>query len=182
MKQRWEIIFSGVGGQGLLLSGNLLGTAASVIERRQAVMTCTYGTETRGTFTKSDVILSNDYIDFPEVLDADVVVSLAQIAYDRYVNVLKRETLLLYNSNQIKKAASAAKQVGLPMEDIAVQAGASAAANIVALGMLTDLTKCVQAASIKEMLVRHFKGRQDVVVLENNLKAFELGLEATKTL
>ncbi|MDR2180809.1 MAG: 2-oxoacid:acceptor oxidoreductase family protein [Synergistaceae bacterium] len=175
MKQRWEIIFSGVGGQGLLLSGNLLGAAVSVIEKRQAVMTCTYGTETRGTFTKSDVILSDGYIDFPEVLDADVVVSLAQIAYDRYVDVLKPKTLFLYNSNQVKEAPSPARQVGLPMEEMAAQAGAPAAVNIVALGILTALTKCVQPTSIQEMLTRHFKGRQDV--LGANIKAFEAGLE-----
>jgi 2-oxoglutarate ferredoxin oxidoreductase subunit gamma len=179
MKQRWEIIFSGVGGQGLLLSGNLLGAAVSTIERRQAVMTCTYGTETRGTFTKADVILSSDYIDFPEVLDADVVVSLAQVAYDRYVGVLRQKTLFLYNSNQVKEVASAAKQVGLPMENIAAQAGAPGAINVVALGMLTGLTQCVQPASIKEMLARRFKDRQNV--LENNVRAFKAGLDAVES-
>ena len=39
----------------------------------------------RGTFTKSDLIISDEYIDFPEVLSADVVVALAQVAYDKYV-------------------------------------------------------------------------------------------------
>jgi 2-oxoglutarate ferredoxin oxidoreductase subunit gamma len=178
MKQRWEIIFSGVGGQGLLLSGSLLGAAASIIEKRQAVMTCAYGTETRGTFTKSDVILSNDSIDFPEVLDADVVVSLAQVAYERYVDTLKEKTLLLYNSNQVTETMSEARQFGLPMEDIAVRAGAPAAINIVALGILIGLTKCVEGGSIREMLARRFKGKKDV--LEKNIKAFEFGVSAIK--
>jgi Pyruvate/2-oxoacid:ferredoxin oxidoreductase gamma subunit len=64
------------------------------------------------------------------------------------------------------------------MEDIAARAGAPASINIVALGMLTGLTKCVETDSIKQMLNRRFKGKKDV--LEKNIKAFEFGLRTTK--
>ena len=54
MKGTWEIVLSGVGGQGLLSIGNLLGEAASIFGGKKATMTASYGVETRGTFTKSD--------------------------------------------------------------------------------------------------------------------------------
>ena len=82
MKGTWEIVLSGVGGQGLLSIGNLLGEAASIFGGKKATMTASYGVETRGTFTKSDVIISDEEIDFPEVLNPDIVLCLAQMSYD----------------------------------------------------------------------------------------------------
>ena len=89
MKGTWEIVLSGVGGQGLLSIGNLLGEAASIFGGKKATMTASYGVETRGTFTKSDVIISDEEIDFPEVLNPDIVLCLAQVSYDRYRNTEK---------------------------------------------------------------------------------------------
>lgn len=175
MKEKWEIIFSGVGGQGLLFNGNILGKAASIVEKRQAVMTCAYGTETRGTFTKSDLIISEEYIDFPEVLNADVVVALAQVAYDRYVETMKEDSIIIYNNNQVKEAKSRAKQYGLPMEDLAAQADNLRGVNLVALGALIAQTECVKPESVKEMLAKHFEGKDKIV--ESNEKAFDLGFE-----
>jgi 2-oxoglutarate ferredoxin oxidoreductase subunit gamma len=178
MKKKWEIIFSGVGGQGLLLNGNLLGAATAIHEKRQAVMTCAYGSESRGTFTKSDLIISEDYIDFPEVLEADVVVALAQVAYDRYVKTMKEGSILLYNSNQINESTSAAKQVGLPMDDLSVQAGNKAAVNMVSLGALIALTDCCKTESIKKSISERFEGRQGII--DSNLQAYDLGYKAAK--
>ena len=175
MKQKWEIIFSGVGGQGLLLNGNVLGAAAAIIEKRQAVMTCAYGTETRGTFTKSDLIISEEYIDFPEVLSADVVVALAQVAYDCYVETMKEGSIIIYNNNQVKETDSKAKQYGLPMDDIAAQAENPNAVNVVALGALIAKTECVKPESVKEMLAKRFEGKDKIV--KSNEKAFDLGYE-----
>lgn len=176
MKEKWEIIFSGVGGQGLLLNGNILGKAASIIEKRQAVMTCAYGTETRGTFTKSDLIISEEYIDFPEVLNADAVVALAQVAYDKYFESMKEDSIIIYNNNQVKETTSKAKQYGLPMEDLAAQADNLNGVNVVALGALIALTESVKPESVKEMLAKRFKGKDQLV--EKNEKAFDLGYQA----
>ncbi len=178
MKQKWEIIFCGVGGQGLLLDGNLLGAAASIIEKRQAVMTCAYGTETRGTFTKSDLILSDEYIDFPEVLHANVVVALAQVAYDRYINTIQEGSILLYNANLIVEAPSKARQYGMMMEDLAIKAGSPGSVNIIALGALIGITSCAKPDSVKEAIKTRFAGKEKVTQV--NLEAFDLGLDVAQ--
>lgn len=180
MKQKWEIIFSGVGGQGLLLNGNLLGSAASILEKRQAVMTCAYGSETRGTFTKSDLVLSEDYIDFPEALEPDVVVALAQVAYDRYVKTMKDDSILLYNANQVAEAPSAARQYGIALEDLAAEAGSPAAVNIAALGAMIALTGCAKPESVKETIRTRFAGNDRVI--EGNIRAFDAGMQAAQTM
>lgn len=180
MKQKWEIIFCGVGGQGLLLNGTLLGAAASILEKRQAVMTCAYGSETRGTFTKSDLVLSEDYIDYPEALEPDIVVALAQVAYDRYVKGMKDGSILIYNANQVSEAPSAAKQYGLALEDIAAEAGNPAAVNVAALGAMIALTGCAKPESVKETIKKRFEGNDKVVA--GNIRAFDAGMQAAKKL
>ena len=47
-----QIVLSGVGGQGLISNGEIMGQAASIFEEGLfATMTAAYGSETRGTFT-----------------------------------------------------------------------------------------------------------------------------------
>lgn len=62
MSKQIEVILSGVGGQGLILCGTLLGEAAALYDGKRATLTSEYGVETRGTFAKSDVIVSDEEI------------------------------------------------------------------------------------------------------------------------
>lgn len=174
--KKCEIIFSGVGGQGLLIDGYVLGSAAAIKDKKQAVMTCAYGDETRGAFTKADIIISDNYIDFPEALSPDVVVSLAQLAYDKYVGQMKPGSMLIYNANQITEAPSKAKQYGINMEDIATSINNLQSLNVVALGAMIALTGCVNPESAKIMLAERFEGKPNVI--KSNAQAFDLGYEA----
>ena len=120
MKSKWEVILSGVGGQGLISCGSLMAEAAIIFEDRYATLSSSYGVETRGTFTKSDIIISDREIFYPEVLHADVIVSLAQVAYDKYVSSIDENSILIYDSgmiNQVKE--SKAKQFGYPFTNLA---------------------------------------------------------------
>lgn len=174
--KKCEIIFSGVGGQGLLIDGYVLGSAATIIDKKQAVMTCAYGDETRGAFTKADIIISDEYIDFPEALSPDVVVALAQVAYDKYVGNMKEGSMLIYNASQVTEAPSKAKQYGLKMEDITASINNMQALNIVALGAMIALTGCANPKSVQTMLAKRFEGKPAVV--KSNAQAFDLGYEA----
>ena len=63
MSQRYEIRFSGAGGQGLILAGVIMAEAASIYDGKQAVQSQSYGPEARGGASKSEVIVSDDLID-----------------------------------------------------------------------------------------------------------------------
>lgn len=170
-----EVIFSGVGGQGLMLAGKLLGAAAVSHEGKNAVMTSAYGVESRGSFAKSDVIISDEEIDYPEVLKADIVIALAPVAYEKYVSSLGEDTVLMYDS-AIERAESKARQIGFPAEKIAAEAGSSSMVNIVALGALVKLTGAVSEQSIESAVSEEFHGKKELALL--NLKALHLGLKA----
>ena len=78
-----EIIIAGVGGQGCVSGGNLLAYAAAVYDNKEALAAVSYGSEARGTFSKSDVIISDEQIYFPYTQKADDVLILDPIAYER---------------------------------------------------------------------------------------------------
>jgi len=170
-----QVILSGVGGQGLMLAGKLLGAAATGHEGKNAVMTSVYGVETRGTFTKSDVIICSGEIDYPEVLKADVVIALAPVAYKKYADSLHEGAMLIYD-DAIEARECKARQLGFPITKIAKEAGSTAMVNIVALGALVKLTGIVNEQSVKSAIEEEFQGKEKLIV--SNLKALQGGLEA----
>ena len=174
MKQRWEIIFSGVGGQGLVSCGNLLGEAAAQ-EGLQVAMSTSYGVETRGTFTKSDVILGREEIDFPEALAPDVILALADVAYQRYASQAGRDTLLLYDQGAVRPVESAAIQCGFPIRATAEELGSAASANILALGILLGKTGLVKEESLCRAIEKAFAKKPKGV--EQNKAILRRGIE-----
>ena len=175
MKETWQIIFSGVGGQGLMLAGKLLGDAVTGYEGKNAVMTSAYGVETRGTFAKSDVIVSSGEIDYPEVLEADIVIALAPVAYKKYAPSLGEGAILLYD-DEIAAMPSKAHQIGIPVLKIAKEAGNPSAVNIVALGALVKLTGVASEKSVENAIREEFQGKEKPLCI--NLKAFQGGHKA----
>ena len=55
---KWKIRISGLGGQGILLSGYILGKAATLFDNRNAVQIESYGPEARGSRARTDLIIS----------------------------------------------------------------------------------------------------------------------------
>ncbi len=172
------IVLAGVGGQGLVTIGTILGEAA-VLEGRNACLSSTYGTEARGTFTKSDVLVGNGEIDFIEVVEPDALLCLAQAAFDRYAPLLEAEsaerTLLLYDSDLVTSSPLCrAKSVGIPFARLASELGAAGAANLAALGAVVGLTGAVRPESVRAVLEERAFGKGSV-------EAFDEGLRAAKT-
>jgi 2-oxoglutarate ferredoxin oxidoreductase subunit gamma len=175
MKDRWEIILSGVGGQGLIMSGTILGRAATVYEGKNATLTSSYGIETRGTLAKSDVIISEEDIYFPEVMKEDIVLALAPVAYERYISSMDKDAMLIYDSSLITDIReTGVKQYGYPITDIARQLGNAAAANMAALGIIVRKTGVVSEASVIKAINNSFSNKPQVIEL--NHKAFMEGL------
>ncbi|MBL3538130.1 2-oxoacid:acceptor oxidoreductase family protein [Aminivibrio sp.] len=148
MNGRTEIVLSGVGGQGLVTIGGILGEAA-VLEGRNACLSSSYGTEARGTFTKSDVIISDDEIDFIEAEEPGTVLCLAQAAYDRYSPVLGPEAVLVYDSDTVTPSGKgAAREKGYSISSLAEPG----MANLAALGLVVALSGAVREESAASVL------------------------------
>jgi len=174
MSFRYEIRLSGEGGQGLVLAGKILAEAAAIYEGMNATQSQSYGPEARGGASRSEVILSDEDIDFPKAMQLDLLLALTQEACDRYVKDLKPTGALLVDSDAVKNLPKGSFRLyPVPLiRNAKEKVGREVVANIVALGFITRMLKVVSVDSIREaILTRVPKGTEEI-----NQKAFDLGL------
>ena len=124
-KTRIEIRLVGEGGQGVILAGIILAEAAAIYDGLQVVQSQSYGPEARGGASKSEVIISDQEIDFPEVIHADLVIALSQEACDKYGQSLKDDGLLIVDTTQVTRV-QAINAVKVPITRIALDTTARA--------------------------------------------------------
>ncbi|MBW1643523.1 MAG: 2-oxoacid:acceptor oxidoreductase family protein, partial [Deltaproteobacteria bacterium] len=80
--EKCRIIFSGSGGQGIITAAVILAEAAVLHGDMMAVQSQVYGPQARGGVSRSDVIISDSRIDFPKVIQPNVLVCLTQASYN----------------------------------------------------------------------------------------------------
>lgn len=175
MAGRYEIRFSGAGGQGLILAGVIMAEAASIYQGIQAVQSQSYGPEARGGASKSEVIISDDVIDYPKVTKCDALLALTQEACDKYSHDLKEGGILLIDSDLVlREPPGNFKVVKFNITNTAKnEVGREIVTNIVALGAMVALTDVVT----KENAEKAVLARVPEAFLELNKKAFNIGYE-----
>jgi 2-oxoglutarate ferredoxin oxidoreductase subunit gamma len=178
MGKRFEARLSGEGGQGLILAGIILAEAAAMYDDKNAVQTQSYGPEARGGYSKSEVIISDQEIDYPKATKVDFLLALTQEACDNYSKDLKDGGILLADSTAVQRSPSGKfKFYSLPVLDTASnEIGKAVVANIVALGATVGLTGVVSEQAIeKAVLGRVPKGTEEL-----NRHALHVGLSMGK--
>jgi len=178
-RRRWEVRLVGQGGQGIALAGIILAEAA-VRDGKNAVMNHTYGAQKRGGPSQADVVISGEEIDYPKVLDTDLLVIFSEAAFDEYHHQLGSHGSLIVDCSQIKRAlAECDRVIPIPFADISQQAtGSSLSANMVALGFVAELTKLVSRRSLVRAVSKHSpKG-----VLQANQTALERGIQMAESI
>lgn len=172
------IVLSGSGGQGVITAAIILGEAAAIYEDLNAVQTQSYGPEARGGATRSDVVISEEPIHYPKVVNPHFLVCLTQEAYNKYSGLIRPGGLLLVDSHYIKHATKVdAHYIELPMyETVMKKIGKPIVFNICMLGAFIGLAGLVKAASILKVL----ESKIPAAFLEMNKQALELGLQLVK--
>ena len=99
---RTEIRICGFGGQGIILAGIILGKAASLFDKNEAVQTQSYGPEARGGASKCEVVIDNKLIEYPKVQNLDILVAMSNEALIKYIVDLKDEGILIVDPGTTK--------------------------------------------------------------------------------
>ena len=172
---RTEIKFAGFGGQGIVLSGFILGRAVSIYEDKQAVLTQSYGPEARGGACAAEIVLSDTIIDYPYVGTPEILVLMSQEAHMIYHDKITDDGVMLYDVDLVHlNGNEKVKQIyGIPATKIAEELGKRIVANIVMLGFFTTITSAVS----KEAMIDAVKASVPAGLLELNMKALETGFE-----
>lgn len=176
-----NIRFCGFGGQGIILSGYILGNAA-VAENLNALQTQSYGSESRGGACKSDVIISKEEILEIEADQLDVLVAFSQPAYDAYVGRLRREGILIIEDDLVKPANnSPVAPCRIKATDIAYKKfGRKIMANTVMLGFVTAIVKQISRKSMENAVRQSAPPGTEEANLMAFAQGYELGLQALK--
>ena len=176
MSSRYEIRLSGSGGQGLILMGIILAEAVGVYEGKFVAQTQSYGPEARGGSSKSEVIVSDEEIDYPKAIRLDLLLAMNQKACDEFYLDLKPEGILIVDSTFVTQIP-VPKAYQIPFTRIAREKfNREVVANIVALGALTQLTPVVSPKAIEAaVLARVPRGTEKL-----NRDALRAGIAAAK--
>ena len=173
--KRTEILIGGVGGQGVILAGILLGSAATVFDHKKAVQTQAYSSEQRGGMARAEVILSDEPVTDPQVRRPDVLMALAQDAINRHLKKIKPGGLLVMDSDMVQDVEKGDFEIlSIPATSIAdKEMGSVVVANLVLLGALLHKTGILSVGAMEKAI----EGNVPPKPKEMNLKAFRRGLE-----
>jgi 2-oxoglutarate ferredoxin oxidoreductase subunit gamma len=176
--KRTEIRIAGFGGQGVVLAGVLLGTAAAVTDGRRAVQTQSYGAAARGGGARSEVVISDGAIIYPRVTRPDILVAMSEEAMRRYGPDMRPGGLLCIDTDLVKTVdRDDVRVVGVPVSNLATQElGKTIVANLVMLGVLIAKTGLVSLAGMEAAIRENVPPK----TIDLNLKAFRRGLELGK--
>ncbi|TFG94799.1 2-oxoacid:ferredoxin oxidoreductase subunit gamma [Candidatus Thorarchaeota archaeon] len=132
---RTEIRIAGTGGMGVVLAGVILGHAAVTQGGLEAIQSQSYGPEARGTAAKSEVIISDEPINYPKVRESDYFVVMSQKALEMYLSGAKKGSIILADSDLVNvDGIEGYEVVKVPAMRTADEMGVRLVSNMVMLG------------------------------------------------
>jgi 2-oxoglutarate ferredoxin oxidoreductase subunit gamma len=177
MSRAVEIRLSGSGGQGLILAGIILANAA-VLDKKRVTQTQSYGPESRGGYSRADVLISDNEIFFPEATQFDILLSLTQEACDKYIFDLREKGTLIVDTTLVKNISVMSENVyEVPFTEIVIEKlGSPITTNICSLAFLVHATGIVKVESLEKAI----KDSVKPAFVDLNIKAMKLGFELAK--
>ncbi len=172
---RTEIRFSGLGGQGIILSGIIAGKAASLFDHKHATMTQSFGPEARGSACSAQLIVSDEPVFYPYITKTHVLVSMSQDACDKFLPDLIAGGTLLVDEDlvNLRSRSGSFKMFEVPATRYAEELGNRILGNLVMLGYFSAITRTVSPESFKKAIPGSVPQRY----LDLNIHAFDRGFE-----
>lgn len=177
---RYIFRLSGSSSRGLILAGKILAEAAALYDGKNATRWQSYGSEARGGLSRSDIIVSDEMIDYPKAVGVDLLLAFTQEACDKYHGDVKKGGIILVDSGYVSNIPNGNYTIcSLPITEITEkEIGEISVTNIVALGMITEFTNAISNEAMRSaILLRIPKGMDGLY-----LKAFRVGANAVQKL
>ena len=169
-----NIRFCGFGGQGIVLSAIVLGTAVVTRQNLYAAQTQSYGSEARGGQCQAELIISDKVINAPHADKKDILIALSQSALDRYISSLKPEGILIIDPFLVTDTLdSKFRTFEVAATEKAAKLGNKIAANMVLLGFLQATTGLIT----RDDLIDTVKETVHKEYVTLNLKAVDAGIK-----
>ncbi|MFO7986180.1 MAG: 2-oxoacid:acceptor oxidoreductase family protein [Desulfatiglandaceae bacterium] len=168
-----EVTLTGFGGQGIILAGRILGSAAVIGDHRNSTLVQAYGPEARGGACSAQVVISDGAIHYPYIRQPDILVCLSQAGYDKFIGQLKAGGTLLIDQDLVKPHDAPVEAFSIPSTRMAEELGRTMMANIIMIGFLSAMTGVVSVDSARDTVTKSVpKGTEEM-----NTKAFNKGCD-----
>ncbi len=175
---RTEVRMSGSGGQGVIM-GTIILAEAAYEDGKQVAQCQSYGPEARGGSSKAETIISDNRIHYTKVKYPDLLLSLTQLSFDKYLPDVKDSTIIVVDSSiEVSEETKKAHKVYiLPILDAAAEVIKNKmSANIISCGVVNELTHVATQESLEAAVLNHVpKGTGD-----SNIAALRLGGQMVK--
>jgi len=172
---RTEIKIGGFGGQGVILSGYIVGRAASIYDHQHATMIQAFGPEARGSACSSQIVVSPEAIAYPYLTAPQIMIVMSQEAYTKFTPELAPGGILITEEELVvpHNLRPDVKHFSIPATRIAEELGRRMVLNIVMMGFLAAVTKIVAPEAMRQAVKASVpKGTEEL-----NLNAFDRGYE-----
>jgi 2-oxoglutarate ferredoxin oxidoreductase subunit gamma len=174
------LIIAGFGGQGVMLMGQVLATAA-MIEDKHSTWLPSYGPEMRGGTANCTVVISEDMIGSPIADTPTSVIAMNIPSLLKFEEKLSTEGLLIINTSVVDREPSR-KDIQVAKIDankIAEEIGNLKVANMVVLGAYIEKTGLISMKSIEKAFEEKLIGKK-AKLIDMNIKAVKAGMEAVR--
>lgn len=149
---RYEIRFSGSGGQGIITAAVVMADACGAWDGKNVCQTQSYGPEARGGKSKAELVISNSPIDYPKAMNVNLLLAMTQAACDAYFYETRDDGLLIVDSTFVDQIPTS-RSVAIPFTQIAREViGRELVSNMVALGAVGYLSGQVNMANLEKAL------------------------------
>ncbi len=173
--------FTGVGGQGVLLAGEIF-AAAKIKAGGHGLKTATYTSQVRGGATVVDITLDDEEIYYPYANDGEInfMLSVAQMSYDLFKNGVQKGGTIVVDPNLVKPTEEDRKNWiihEIPIITIAKEeVGNVITQSVVALAIANTMTGALE----KQQLVDVMLSKVPAKVHDVNKVAYDLGEKYAK--
>lgn len=170
-----DVVICGFGGQGVILTGLVLGKTVSIFSGGFATMTQNFGPEARGGACTAQVVIDDHPIRYPYVQNPSVLIAMSQEAYQKHEPSLVAGGVLIYEDElvELNHPRSDIKTYGIPAARFAEELGNSMVLNIIMLGFLSGVTGIVSPDACKKAIASSVPGH----LVSLNHKAFDKGYD-----
>ncbi|WP_345991210.1 2-oxoacid:acceptor oxidoreductase family protein [Sulfurimonas sp. HSL-1716] len=168
--------FTGVGGQGVLLAGEIM-AACKIKDGGYGLKTATYTSQVRGGATVVDITLDDDEIRYPYANEGEIdfMLSVANVSYNQFKNGVKPGGIIVVDPNLVHPTDEDRKKWvihEIPIITIAKEeVGNVITQSVVALAITNTMTKVLP----KQSLIDTMLSKVPEKVHAANKKAYELG-------
>lgn len=177
-----EIRVGGLGGQGVILCGHIIGKAASIYDNKHATLIQAFGPEARGSACSAQVTLDEEPIGYPYVKRPDVLIVMSPDAYYQFAPSLKPGGVLLYENELVtldERLPEGVTAYGIPATRLAEELGRRLVLNIVMVGFFVGATGLVTPEAAERAVIHSVPKGTEQLNQRAFRKGYEYGLELT---